>query len=62
MIVLQPAESTVILAYIDPGTGVLIIQVAIAGAIGGLFALRAFWGRVRHFVSVLLSRKNNKDD
>ena len=38
-----------LVAYIDAGTGSYIIQLAIAGAMGGLFALKIYWGKIRSF-------------
>ena len=35
--------------YIDAGTGSLIIQFLIAGAIGGLFLVRTYWRKIRAF-------------
>jgi len=32
-------------AYIDPGAGSSIIQVVIASAVAGMFALKMFWQR-----------------
>jgi hypothetical protein len=43
-------------AYIDAGTGSLIIQFLIAGAVGGLFALKIFWRNVKTFFSKHFSR------
>lgn len=43
-------------AYIDPGTGSLVIQVLIASFIGGLFLLKVFWGKVKAFFNNLFSR------
>jgi len=43
-------------AYIDAGTGSLIIQFLIAGAVGGLFLIKVFWKRVKAFFSNLFSR------
>ena len=40
----QPAQ-----AYIDPGTGSFIIQLLIAGFLGGLYALKVFWKQVVGF-------------
>ena len=34
------------LAYLDPGTGSLIIQMAIGGLVGGLVGARLFWNRI----------------
>lgn len=48
-------------AYIDPGTGSLIIQVLIASFFGALFLLKVFWGKVKVFLNNLFSqfRKGN---
>jgi hypothetical protein len=35
------AENTMLLAYIDPGTGALLLQTLIAGVIGVLFYFRS---------------------
>jgi hypothetical protein len=36
-------------AYIDPGTGSLIIQMAIGFLVGGLVGTKVFWNRIRGF-------------
>jgi hypothetical protein len=36
-------------AYIDPGTGSILIQGLIAAVVGGLFYLRSAWGRIKAF-------------
>jgi hypothetical protein len=33
-------------AYIDPGTGSYLLQLAIGSILGGLFVLRMYWKRV----------------
>ena len=43
-------------AYIDPGTGSVIIQVLIASFVGGLFLMKVFWGKVKAFFNNLFSR------
>lgn len=53
---LLPLTSQNIHAYIDPGTGSLIIQVLIASFVGGLFLLKVFWGKVKAFLSKLFSK------
>jgi hypothetical protein len=37
-------------AYLDPSTGSYMIQMAIAGAFAGLFAVKTFWTQIRAFV------------
>lgn len=43
-------------AYIDPGTGSLIIQILIASFVGGLFLIKVFWGKVKAFFNNLFSK------
>lgn len=33
-------------AYIDPGTGSIVLQALIAGALGAAFAVKRFWKRI----------------
>jgi hypothetical protein len=39
----EPISLSVILAYLDPGSGSFIIQLLIAGAAGILFTFRGYW-------------------
>ena len=34
-------------AYIEPGTGSLIIQSLIAGLTGGLFLIKTYWSKIK---------------
>lgn len=43
-------------AYLDPGTGSIIIQVVIGVAVGGLFTVKIFWNRIKTFFKNLFSR------
>ena len=36
-------------AYIDPGTGSLLIQGLIAGVAAGLYAIKQYWYRLKNF-------------
>lgn len=36
-------------AYLDPGSGSYLLQLLIAGALGGLVALRLYWSRIVAF-------------
>ena len=51
-------------AYLDPGTGSIILQAVIGVAVGGLFAVGIFWQRVKTFFTNLFSRgeKHERDD
>ncbi len=35
------------LAYIDPGTGSFLLQILLAGVLGGIATLKIYWGRVK---------------
>lgn len=48
-------------AYIDPGTGSYIIQVMIGGLLGGAFALKVYWKKVRAYFSKLFSKRTKSD-
>ncbi len=49
-------------AYIDPGTGSLVIQVLIASFVGGLFLLKIFWGKVKVFFKGLFAKARRSND
>jgi hypothetical protein len=38
-------------AYLDPGTGSLILQMLIAGIIGAMFTIKLYWYRLKAFVA-----------
>ena len=57
-ILLFPADAH---AYLDPGTGSYILQLALATLVGVLFAIRLFWGRIKSFFGKLLSRQENDE-
>jgi hypothetical protein len=38
-------------AYIDPGTGSLLVQVLVAAAMGILMAVKMYWARIKSFFS-----------
>lgn len=50
-----------IYAYIDPGTGSYIIQLAIAAFVGISFAVKIFWKKIKNFFSSIFSKKKNTD-
>lgn len=45
-------------AYLDPGTGSYIIQIAIGVVAGGVFALKIYWTRVKEFIRSVVQRNN----
>jgi hypothetical protein len=46
-------------AYIDPGSGSIILQVIIAGLVGTLFVLKFYFRQVVNFFKNLFSRKSD---
>ena len=40
-------------AYLDPGTGSYLIQMLLAALLGGLFAIKLFWRKIRDFFKKL---------
>ena len=49
-------------AYLDPGTGSYIFQLAIAILIGGSFAIKLYWRKIKTFFASLFSKKQRDDD
>ncbi|MFA6423050.1 MAG: hypothetical protein WCW17_01205 [Patescibacteria group bacterium] len=44
-------------AYLDAGTGSLIIQAVVAFALGGLYVIKLFWGRIKKFITNILGKQ-----
>jgi hypothetical protein len=55
-IYVQPAS-----AYLDPGSGSLIIQFLLASIVGILFVIRQFWGRIISFIKRLVGSDVDSD-
>lgn len=49
-------------AYLDPGTGSYILQIAAAAIFGSLFALKVWWRQVTGFISKMFGRKEKKSE
>ncbi|MHB1415468.1 MAG: hypothetical protein ACYC1C_09460 [Chloroflexota bacterium] len=43
-------------AYLDPGTSSYVVQMLVAGLLGGAVALKMFWRNVRLYLTNLMSR------
>jgi hypothetical protein len=43
-------------AYLDPGTGSMILQAVVAGALGSAFAIKMFWQRIVGFFKGRMNR------
>lgn len=45
-------------AYLDPGTGSILLQGLIAAVAGGLVAVKLYWGKVKQFLSFAKKKDN----
>ncbi len=48
---------TVFASYIDPGAGSYFVQLIIAVALGGLFAIKVFWGKLTVVIKKIFKLK-----
>lgn len=49
-------------AYIDPGTGGLIVQIIAGGAAGLLVIVRLYWSRIKAFFGKVPAEPNSDDE
>ena len=49
-------------AYLNPGAGSYIFQLAIGMFIGGCYALKIYWTKIRSFAQRVLKDKNHPGD
>ncbi len=42
-------NTVVLLAYLDPGTGSIVIQALVGGILGGLLVIKLFWKKIFAF-------------
>jgi hypothetical protein len=49
-------------AYVDPGSGSVLLQVLIAGLLAVGFTIKTFWGNLKRRVTGLFSRSHKVPD
>ncbi|MCJ7715008.1 MAG: hypothetical protein MUO54_00615, partial [Anaerolineales bacterium] len=49
-------------AYLDPGSGSLILQVILAVLLGGLFILRSYWKKIKDGVRRIFTRQQEGEE
>ncbi len=49
-------------AYLDPGSGSFLLQLLIAALLGGLFLLKAYWGKIAAFFRRVTNREDTTRD
>jgi len=47
-------------AYLDPGPGSYIFQFLIAAFIGGMYTIKIYYQKIKHFVMNRFSKKQGK--
>jgi hypothetical protein len=57
---LSPLEGT--LAYLDPGSSSLILQVILAILLGGLFILRSYWKKIKDGVRQIFTKQQDGEE
>jgi hypothetical protein len=45
-------------AYLDPGTGSYMLQILIAAALGGVYALKVYWAKILYFFRNIFKAKD----
>jgi len=53
---LTPFPFNVTYAYLDAGTGSMVIQAIIAGTVGLLFVIKIFWQKIKSFFHRILKK------
>ena len=48
-------DMNVVFAYVDPGTGSYLLQMALAGLLGAGYTVRMFWARITKFFGLTSS-------
>jgi len=56
----SPLEGTN--AYLDPGSGSLILQVILAVLLGGFFIIRSYWNKIIDGVRNIFSRQEKGEE
>jgi hypothetical protein len=49
-------------AYLDPGTGSYVLQLIIAGLVGGALGVKIYWKRIKAFLFRSSSREQDGED
>jgi len=53
-------SSTQARSYLDPGTGSYMFQLFLMFLVGGLFAIKLYWKKIRLFFASLLAKKTKR--
>lgn len=56
------ASSTWAMAYLDPGTGSLALQMLVAGALTAAASIKIFWARIKDVFRRMLGKSQPRPD
>jgi hypothetical protein len=62
LFVLGAAFPTGAFAYLDPGTGSMMLQIALATLVGLGFTLKSYWRKIKSSLGDFLARRRRKID
>jgi len=48
-------------AYIDPGTGSLVLQIIVAGVMAGLYLFKRYWNKIKILIGHILNRDSTAE-
>ena len=55
-------EWSPLIAYLDPGTGSMIVQVIVGLAVGALYAIKSYWYKILSFFGIGSSSDHDLND
>lgn len=58
LILSQSSSLNYVFAYIDPGTGSIILQAIIGAVVGAIIAVKLFWHRILKFLGIRKSKSS----
>ena len=61
LLFITPAFIRTVIAYIDPGTGSMILQILLGGVAGIWVILKLFGQRIKAFFGISKKEKNQED-
>lgn len=60
MVVWGLAAPGTVHAYLDPGSGSLLIQLLLGAVLGGVYFVKLYWGKIIQFILSLFGKKTDE--
>ena len=61
-LILTGVGEAVVLAYIDPGTGSIVLQLLIGVLLGSVFAVKMFWRNLKNVILKLMGKQRDTSE